>query len=783
MFDYLAVTQPTANWLLAHGALQDIGRHLLEIAELPQLRTTAVVAGPLRFAGSPSGTVLCLWNINYLMGTGIEPWGFIKLVAPMGLDDAPSILPEVLDRSVYVLNQRLQGLRLDDRVIHRPWHDNFHSCTAGRGDQAKQLSIVYAEGKMAGTDTVLNTFVSVGPGRDFQPLLAHAGAANARLPQLTADANGVIASLVRRPTLGISGLAHLASRGWARDMAAQAGAAAAVEAVPALEAEELETDQTYICSSWSYDQWVSASSPLTPAQRRILESDVLLKQPLRIAGAAGSGKTLLMQLLAIRRLRAAEAAAEQLRVLYVVHSTAMMDTIWAKFETLGAGRYLQSTAQQQLRVSTLFAHSQTELKLDKSAVIDPDAQETKAYQLLWIRAAIEEEFRNRDMSIESYPLLGQIRRNETLVPIFAEIMAAEIAVAIKGHGLTENKTKYVGSEVPLSRLHGVLKERERQLVFDIFHRYHRDVFETQGMLDSDDVALSLLGQLRTPLWNMKRRREGYDFVFVDETQLFNENERRALPLLTRGDKPYVPVILALDEAQELRGNVSAGFGVLGIEQIWDASLATIHRSTRAIIQLAFFVIQQTTDLFGPDFPDFTASTVSVIPDDHKLAVKPMLVSASPESKNLGRFVLRQARALRRRNMRQVGVVVHSEKYWDEIVRELSQEERSLQILTQRGTRIDPERPVIVVATPSTVGGQEFDAVVAVGLEQGLVPPRVEGHYGFAMSLEQQSLREIYLSFTRAKYQLIVVLSPEASPTPILQSALKNGLIERATTCA
>ena len=77
-----------------------------------------------------------------------------------------------------------------------------------------------------------------------------------------------------------------------------------------------------------------------------------------------------------------------------------------------------------------------------------------------------------------------------------------------------------------------------------------------------------------------------------------------------------------------------------------------------------------------------------------------------------------------------------------------------------------------------MGGQEFDAVVAVGLEQGLVPPRIQNNDAFAATLEQQALREMYLSFTRARYQLKVVVKRGARPTRVLQEAVKAGVATR-----
>ena len=82
----------------------------------------------------------------------------------------------------------------------------------------------------------------------------------------------------------------------------------------------------------------------------------------------------------------------------------------------------------------------------------------------------------------------------------------------------------------------------------------------------------------------------------------------------------------------------------------------------------------------------------------------------------------------------------------------------------------------MLGRPDTIGGQEFDAVLAIGLEQGVVPPRVVNQ-ALAVALEQQALREMYVSFTRARYRLIVINSHRSAPTSILADAVKMGYIK------
>ena len=84
---------------------------------------------------------------------------------------------------------------------------------------------------------------------------------------------------------------------------------------------------------------------------------------------------------------------------------------------------------------------------------------------------------------------------------------------------------------------------------------------------------------------------------------------------------------------------------------------------------------------------------------------------------------------------------------------------------------------MALARPAYVGGQEFDAVILVGLEQGVVPPRVVGNDALAVAIEQTTVRELYVSITRARYQVLVVLSGGTTLTSILQGAATAGFLE------
>jgi superfamily I DNA/RNA helicase len=416
------------------------------------------------------------------------------------------------------------------------------------------------------------------------------------------------------------------------------------------------------------------------------------------------------------------------------------------------------------------------LGIDVGMVVDTDAQKTKAFQLDEIRKALRGSLNDKPKLFEKSPLLSQVWSSDDLFSLFSILVMREISTAIKGRGLIDDEKRYVESEVAFSRLHRILDREERRLVFDCFRRYQAVIFEEYGLLDSDDVAISLDGRLRTPVWQLRRRVQGFDLVLVDEAQLFNENEKRLFPLLSKGASAHVPIALALDEAQEIYGFTAAGLGALGIPDIESQNLPSNHRSTREIVNLAFFIIQKSTDLFGSDFPDFTEIESGMVPSTHPLAETPRIVVCNEDAKSYARFLLKVVQKLRAQNVRQIAVVSHTEAYWDDLVEEFGKSGLPLHVLMQRGEKVSPDEPLVILSRPAFVGGQEFDAVVIVGMEQGLVPPRISDNPPLAAALEQQLLRELYLTVSRSRYRVIFALNRGSAANAILAEAISQDLV-------
>ena len=771
--EYLAITQQTCSWLLAHPAILTALYQSLLDEGLAALNKAEFAGGPFRMAGTPDGRLVAAWNREYVSGTGHESWGILKLRNGVGLLDVPDISPLVFEREIYVFNQRLQSLMIDGEFIHRAWPNGSQTCLAGRGTEARRFSICYFDGSPGYAGLHARAVISIGPAHDFDDLQSAIVGEMSALAPLALLADSLI-DIKRRPILDAPSFNLLRT--------------ALVPPQQAhLQFDNVNLSAQYHVSSsgvsayetahWDYPKWIE-SGALNDSQRRVLESDVLLRHPVRVIGPAGSGKTLLMQLLAMRHLRAAQEKRTAVRILYVVHNAPIAVAVADRFRALGGEEFL-SSPEQELKITTLAEFGRQMTGLGEDMVIDKDAHETKLFQLAEVRDSLRHALTQNEGKVAQSPLLRQVRDNEDLFAVFSALVVAEISSAIKGRGLFDDEKRYVNSETSLSRLHGVLTTAERSVVYDCFKRYHTKIFEEYEMLDSDDVAISLAGRLRTPLWELRRKREGFDFIFVDEAQLFNENERRVFAYLSNAKTAHVPIALALDEAQDIFAFSSAGLATLGITDVENENLPSNHRSTREIVALAFYVIQQTTDLFSADFPDFQQIEQGMVSSNHPLAAPPAILRCSEDQPSFGKFVVKQVQKMRASNIRQIAVVCHAETYWNELLEAFSASLLPLHVIEQRGEKITPDQPLVVLSRPAFVGGQEFDAVLSIGLEQGVVPPRIIDNAPLAAAVEQQVLREMYLAITRARYRFAAMTNRAAIPNAIIEGAALKGLINSA----
>ena len=198
--NYLAITQGTAEWMVGKsGVLDALCRALTSGPKaLDALIEYEFAEGSFRMSAN-ANRVVAIWNVDYLTGTDEEPWGFVKLSGELGVLARPDISREVMERCLYVINQRLQSLFIEGGFIHRAYPNGAHTCLAGRGSVARKLSIGYFEQQVVTLSSTLHSVVCLGPASDCAQLSTAAGVTGRGLSTFTAQVNALIDARRRKP--------------------------------------------------------------------------------------------------------------------------------------------------------------------------------------------------------------------------------------------------------------------------------------------------------------------------------------------------------------------------------------------------------------------------------------------------------------------------------------------------------------------------------------------------------------------------------------------------------
>lgn len=138
--------------------------------------------------------------------------------------------------------------------------------------------------------------------------------------------------------------------------------------------------------------------------------------------------------------------------------------------------------------------------------------------------------------------------------------------------------------------------------------------------DTDDITISALGQLNTPIWNRRRVTDGYDLCVIDETQLFNLNEISIFHFVNTS-KNKNNIIFALDKSQAMEDvcDAHAQLNTISEGQIeFSNKLSTVFRSSPDIAKVAYSILSSGVTLFADYENPLKDSTISFTSEEEKM---------------------------------------------------------------------------------------------------------------------------------------------------------------------
>jgi len=539
---------------------------------------------------------------------------------------------------------------------------------------------------------------------------------------------------------------------------------------------------TIIAGAVGLEAWLHL---LTDTQRRFVEAP--LRNPHRIEGPAGTGKTLALVLKCLYGAHLARREGEESRSLFIAHSEATRRSIQELFDgndPLQLARKELYLSPQSITVTTLHEHCGRMLRTDiaESEFLDRDAMESKAVQLLYIDEALGEAMEQDLHSHKPFlsPKFGHFLDSEDRWTV-CHLLQHEIAVLIKGRA-GDDVEKYKKLTRPPQGL-PLENDADRGFVFLIYLRYQMKLRDA-GQFDTDDIVLSAIGQLDTPIWRRRRAQEGFDSVFVDETHLFNLNELSVFHFLTRSDT-QLPIAYSVDKSQAIgdRGWTAALFentvrGPAGTAHTTDVTgMTAVFRCSPDIVNLAFAVTSSGATLFA-NFEDplqLAQSSFTLI--EEQKAQSPVM-RLFPNDQAMLAAAYETADQLAREleiNRSSVAIISFSDDLFESLRGMAVERHKPVEIVRRWGdvevVRRAMQANRFVLSTPDYIGGLEFDAVILVGVDEGRVPPSNAIDPDSRNFLKFAALSRLYVAITRARYRLLILGSSERGPSPLLASAI------------
>ncbi len=531
----------------------------------------------------------------------------------------------------------------------------------------------------------------------------------------------------------------------------------------------------------SYDQWVGR---LTIQQKAFVES--FSEAPQRVEGPAGTGKTLCLLLRAYCLCKRAESLGVEIRILFVSHSEATKKATETILGSFGPPNYAISTRKTSLQTIEFYTLQEWcgqilgTKEITSAQYLDEDALQAKEMRKLIVKDVLNKRLRDDPKSVTYLSQnFKDFFTNESR-EYLAELLQHEIGVMIKGRA-SENLETYIDLP-PLTYCMPTRTANDRRFIYSLYTEYQKDLY-IQNVYDTDDIVLSALGRLNTPIWRRRRAVEGYDVVMIDETHLFNFNELAVFHHLVRApDKPRILFSIDRSQAPGERGITGRLIREVLTQSASNEELETriqvVFRCAPNVVRLAEAITCAAATLFTTFENPLLSATSVITASDEALACEAKYWKCSNDEVMCA-FVTKRAKEISNRlkcPVNDVLVVATHDSLLPKLCEEFANRDNRFVQLVRRGdaesVKNAAQANAFVISHPDYVGGLEFKAVLIVGVDEGRVPPsegalREESRH----FVEFKACNRMYVAVSRARLCVELFYSAERGKSSLLNHAL------------
>lgn len=514
-----------------------------------------------------------------------------------------------------------------------------------------------------------------------------------------------------------------------------------------------------------------------------------LNAPVRLRGAAGTGKTQSIAIKCLRELIRFEALGEPARLAVITHSSGLAhDVIRGMLYAMDQGEGWSKFKNAKLWLGTLYELAQDLLQYERKGLqpLSADGREGREYQRMLISSSIDYLERSSQFmldlkhrcSVDFQSLFSPDSRDqfvEELMNEFACVIDAENIQKGTAEAETYLKTSRESWQYPLN-------EADRRVVLDIHERYS-DLLRNENYLSMDQMIADFNRYLMTHEWRQLRDKNGFDVIFVDEYHYFNRAEAVALHHLfktTASQEGKLPLFMAYDLKQG-PDDVSLSHGSKGMlnfmaTRAGKSELVELTEVFRFTPEIADFMKDldgafPAMDLEGEWKPYVGSSKTENgdIPELWKLPTNQSLVDSV--------FAAAKSRASDlKEGGRQVAVLCMNERQFDQY-QNAGRIKDSFVAITARDqmNELKYAKKKCVFSMPEFVAGLQFDTVFLIHVDEAELSDGARGS-GF----QRRFVSRCYVGASRAAAHLIIATSHErGGPSSILAGPLSRGsLVEK-----
>lgn len=508
--------------------------------------------------------------------------------------------------------------------------------------------------------------------------------------------------------------------------------------------------------------------------------------PVRLRGAAGTGKTQAMVVKCLRDLYLAEDEGQDLRFAFLTHSSALAHEIvrgmlyaldpserWAKLVT--------NDGLPRLWIGTLYELAQMQLGYEKKGLrpLALDGIDGREYQRVIITEAIQTTQNDPRIALDvlsECPDLASRIADPGCHHVLVEEIMNEFACSIDAENIrkgTAEAERYVKTDREPWQMH-LPTPAHRKLILEIHHIYcqhlHREKY-----LSMDQMIADFGRYLSTHEWNHLKDQQGFDRIFIDEYHYFTRVETMILQNIftnNAGKSGRLPAYMAYDLKQSTRdaglGGGISRFRNPGVGESTPVNLTKVYRSSPEItafltdLDAAFPAI----DLEG-EFNTYIGESAQAHGDIPLLKIfdtnTQLIDSVFDQANMIGKGLPEKGN--------DVAVLCLNEDLFN-LYRNAGRIQDKFIAITSREDMKDLRyaKNRCVFSMPEYVAGLQFDTVFLIHCDD--VDLSVEH---VSQGARRRYISRMYLGSSRAIHRLLIASSSErGGPSQILQASINSG---------